>query len=158
MVATPGKERPYGWCVMNYNIVEANMNTRRRQLLKALDGTGCIPLCITSFPRSTHMHPVITRSLTISIIPFYFNFRLGCPGFTNPSHNPTPSGGASNSLFFPDEAIWSGHPRYKYYQLVSYSTYLCLTLFVQNSDKKHPTEEGWKSGYKYSKLVETFLW
>ena len=107
---------------------------------------------------TTHMHPVITRSLTVSIISFYFNFRLGCPGFTNPSHNPTPSGGASNSLFFPDEAIWSGHPRYKYYQFVSYSAYLCLMLFVQNSDKKHPTEEGWKSGYKYSKLVETFLW
>ena len=107
---------------------------------------------------TTHMHAVITRSLIVSIIPFYFNFRLGCPGFTNPSHNPTPSGGASNSLFFPDEAIWSGHPRYKYYQLVSYSTYLCLMLFVQNSDKKHPTEEGWKSSYKYSKLVETFLW
>jgi len=37
---------------MNYNIVEANMNMRRKQLLKALDGTGCIPLCITGFPRS----------------------------------------------------------------------------------------------------------
>ena len=36
---------------MNYNIVESNMKMRRNQLVKALEGTGCIPLCITGFPR-----------------------------------------------------------------------------------------------------------
>jgi len=51
-VGTPGRERPYGWCVMNYNIVESNMKMRRNQLVKALEGTGCVPLCITGFPRS----------------------------------------------------------------------------------------------------------
>lgn len=39
--------------------------------------------------------------------------RLGCPGFTHPQHKPTPDkvDGISRSAFFPDEAIYQGHPR-----------------------------------------------
>lgn len=40
-------------------------------------------------------------------------FRLGCPSFTDPPHPTTPEEGASKSLFFPDEAIYPGHPRFK---------------------------------------------
>ncbi len=39
--------------------------------------------------------------------------RLGCPGFTTPEHDPKEDNEVSHSLFFPDSAIWSGHPRYK---------------------------------------------
>lgn len=39
--------------------------------------------------------------------------RLGCPDFTDPPTKPTPDEGATRSLFFPDEAIYPGHPRFK---------------------------------------------
>ncbi|ELV11968.1 Glutamate--cysteine ligase catalytic subunit [Tupaia chinensis] len=40
------------------------------------------------------------------------NPKLGCPGFTLPEYKPNPvEGGASKSLFFPDEAI-NKHPRF----------------------------------------------
>jgi glutamate--cysteine ligase catalytic subunit len=64
------------------------MALRRHQLEEMLKGSGTIPLSMTVFPR------------------------LGCPNFTDPTHQPTPTSGASHSLFFPDEAIWTGHPRY----------------------------------------------
>lgn len=47
---------------------------------------------------------------------FYYiftNCRLGCPDFTDPLSHPTPDQGATRSLFFPDEAIFPGHPRFK---------------------------------------------
>lgn len=40
-------------------------------------------------------------------------FRLGCDSFTDPLAKPTPNAGATRSLFFPDEAIFPGHPRFK---------------------------------------------
>lgn len=40
-------------------------------------------------------------------------YRLGSPDFTDPAAQPTPDSGASRSLFFPDEAIFGGHPRFK---------------------------------------------
>ena len=61
---------------------------RHQQLLDVLKGTPTIPLGITVFPR------------------------LGCPGFTEPQHEPHPQGGASRSLFFPNDVVWRGHPRY----------------------------------------------
>jgi glutamate--cysteine ligase catalytic subunit len=64
------------------------LSRRRHQLEEMLKGSGTIPLSMTVFPR------------------------LGCPNFTDPTHQPTPTSGASHSLFFPDEAIWTGHPRY----------------------------------------------
>lgn len=41
--------------------------------------------------------------------------RLGCPKFSFPSFDvqPNSSESAAQSLFFPDEAIFSGHPRFK---------------------------------------------
>ena len=42
------------------------------------------------------------------------SFRLGCPNFTFPNFDPTPVGGTSCSLFFPDQAIYQGHPRFRY--------------------------------------------
>jgi hypothetical protein len=46
---------------------------------------------------------------------FHVSFicRLGCHDFTDPLAVPTPESGASHSLFFPDEAIFQGHPRFK---------------------------------------------
>ena len=43
-------------------------------------------------------------------------FRLGCLNFTNPPTTPTPQEGASRSLFFPDGAIFQGHPRFRLVQ------------------------------------------
>jgi glutamate--cysteine ligase catalytic subunit len=37
---------------------------------------------------------------------------LGCPNFAYPSYSPTPTCGVTRSLFLPDEAIFSGHPRF----------------------------------------------
>lgn len=42
-----------------------------------------------------------------------FFFRLGCENFTDPIAKPTPNEGATRSLFFPDAAIFPGHPRFK---------------------------------------------
>lgn len=42
-----------------------------------------------------------------------FSFRLGCENFTHPPTKPTPTEGATQSLFFPDEAVFPGHPRFK---------------------------------------------
>ncbi|KAL1140373.1 hypothetical protein AAG570_000305 [Ranatra chinensis] len=83
---TPGK--PYGCLLAHFNIVEANMRYRRLEA-QSLVLPGEVIMTITSFPR------------------------LGCPNFTNPPSTPTPSGGASNSLFIPDEVIYPGHPRFK---------------------------------------------
>ncbi|XP_067014302.2 glutamate--cysteine ligase isoform X2 [Anabrus simplex] len=83
---TPGK--PYGGLLAHFNIVEANMRYRREEAEKLLK-SGEELMTLTSFPR------------------------LGCPHFTDPVTEPTPGSGASHSLFFPDEAIYPGHPRFK---------------------------------------------
>ncbi|XP_024943932.1 glutamate--cysteine ligase catalytic subunit isoform X2 [Cephus cinctus] len=41
------------------------------------------------------------------------NPTLGVLDFTDPPTKPTPNSGATRSLFFPDEAIYQGHPRFK---------------------------------------------
>lgn len=38
--------------------------------------------------------------------------RLGCEDFTDPPTKPTPDKGATQSLFFPDDVIFPGHPRF----------------------------------------------
>ncbi|KAK3088140.1 hypothetical protein FSP39_015291 [Pinctada imbricata] len=83
---TPGK--PYGGLLAHFNVVEANMKLRREEITKRL-GTNEVPLSLTSFPRT------------------------GCPNFTVPEHKPTPTSGASRSLFYPDEVIFPGHPRFR---------------------------------------------
>lgn len=82
---TPGQ--PYGGTMSEFNTVEDNMRKRRKEATSLLEENQA--LCtITSFPR------------------------LGCPGFTLPEYKPNPvEGGASKSLFFPDEAI-NKHPRF----------------------------------------------
>jgi len=62
---------------------------RREQLQEALKGTSTSPVSLTVFPR------------------------IGCLGFTQPEHAPNTTDSASKSLFFPDEAIWRSHPRYR---------------------------------------------
>lgn len=42
-----------------------------------------------------------------------FSYRTGAPDFTDPPTQPTPNTGVSRSLFFPDEAIYPNHPRFK---------------------------------------------
>ncbi|KAL5493226.1 hypothetical protein EMCRGX_G014373 [Ephydatia muelleri] len=82
---TPGSS-PYGGCFINFNLVEANMRLRRQQLQEVLKGEPYFPLSISV---------------------------LGCPQFTEPHCVPKPSSSVSHSIFFPDEAIWTSHPRYK---------------------------------------------
>ncbi|XP_012264926.1 glutamate--cysteine ligase catalytic subunit [Athalia rosae] len=83
---TPGK--PYGGLLAHFNVVEANMQYRRQEATMLLQ-PGEVLMSLTSFPR------------------------LGAPDFTDPPTKPTPTSGASHSLFFPDEAIFPGHPRFK---------------------------------------------
>ncbi|XP_047371135.1 glutamate--cysteine ligase isoform X2 [Vespa velutina] len=83
---TPGK--PYGGLLAHFNVVEANMRYRRQEATKLLKH-GEVLMSLTNFPR------------------------LGASDFTDPPVVPTPSAGASRSLFFPDEAIYPGHPRFK---------------------------------------------
>ncbi|XP_026829944.1 glutamate--cysteine ligase catalytic subunit isoform X2 [Ooceraea biroi] len=83
---TPGK--PYGGLLAHFNVVEANMRYRRQEATKLLQPNEVL-MSLTVFPR------------------------VGAPDFTDPSSYPTPDTGASRSLFFPDEAIYPGHPRFK---------------------------------------------
>ncbi|XP_053600985.1 glutamate--cysteine ligase catalytic subunit [Plodia interpunctella] len=83
---TPGK--PYGGLLAHFNIVEANMQYRRAEASTLLKD-GEVIMSITNFPR------------------------LGCPNFTSPPYPPTPNEGVTRSLFFPDQGIFPGHPRYK---------------------------------------------
>lgn len=83
---TPGK--PYGGLLAHFNIVEANMRHRREEASQLLKKDEAL-MTLTSFPR------------------------LGCKNFTDPPTKPTPDQGATRSLFFPDEAIYPGHPRFK---------------------------------------------
>lgn len=39
--------------------------------------------------------------------------RLGCEEFCTPEAKPDPVNSASRSLFFPDEAIYPAHPRFR---------------------------------------------
>lgn len=86
---TPGI--PYGTdghLISSLCAVEGNMKFRRQEVLRLLDPEETV-MSITSFPR------------------------LGCPSFTYPTYYPKPETSASGSLFFPDEAIYGGHPRFK---------------------------------------------
>ncbi|XP_037932315.1 glutamate--cysteine ligase-like [Teleopsis dalmanni] len=85
---TPGK--PFGGLMANLNLVEANMRYRRQEVTQLLDKDECV-MSITNFPR------------------------LGAPEFTYPIYYPKPDDpkSAAKSLYFPDEAIFPGHPRFK---------------------------------------------
>ncbi|XP_050027889.1 glutamate--cysteine ligase catalytic subunit [Dermacentor andersoni] len=83
---TPGQ--PYGSLISHFNVVEANMKARRDEAIACLK-KGEEILCVTTFPR------------------------LGCPGFTYPVYQPHPKDSNMRSLFFPDEATFPGHPRFR---------------------------------------------
>ncbi|KAL5277748.1 GCLC family protein [Megaselia abdita] len=85
---TPGK--PYGGLLAHFNLVEANMRYRREEVSALLKPNEKV-MSITNFPR------------------------LGSPLFTAPEYLPTPEKelSAARSLYFPDEAIYPGHPRFK---------------------------------------------
>lgn len=57
----------------------------------------------------------IVRTYTFSSFFLWNTFRLGCPNFTYPNFKPTPGKGISSSLFFPDQAVFQGHPRFRYW-------------------------------------------
>ncbi|KRZ54088.1 Glutamate--cysteine ligase [Trichinella nativa] len=81
---TPGE--PYS-NIESFKSVQENMCKRRLEVEKYLLDDEAL-LTFGSFPR------------------------LGCPNFTYPSTEATPQSGYSRSLFFPDEAIFTGHPRF----------------------------------------------
>ena len=89
---TPG--HPYGEdlsnqkLMCNFTQIEANMKIRRMEIQSLLNPDEFL-LSITSFPR------------------------LGCPSFTFPEYRPDPHTSVTGSLFFPDEAIFNGHPRFR---------------------------------------------
>lgn len=83
---TPGK--PYGALASCFNVVEANMRARRREVESLLEQDESL-LCLTSYPR------------------------LGCAEFTHPSCQTDPRNSALCSLFFPDDVVFGGHPRFK---------------------------------------------
>lgn len=85
---TPG--RPYGGLLAHFNVVEANMRYRRQELSAMLQDGESV-MSITNFPR------------------------LGCDSFTFPVFHPRPDdpSSANRSCYFPDEAIFPGHPRFK---------------------------------------------
>ncbi|XP_054720488.1 glutamate--cysteine ligase catalytic subunit-like isoform X2 [Uloborus diversus] len=83
---TPGT--PYGSLSSCFNTVEANMKARREEVEELLESDECL-LCLTSFPR------------------------LGCKNFTFPPVEHDPRTSVLRSLFFPDLAVYGGHPRFK---------------------------------------------
>lgn len=85
---TPGQ--PYGGLLAHFNVVEANMRYRRQEVSELLHPDEVV-MSITNFPR------------------------LGTPNFTWPIYKTQPNNedGAARSLYFPDEAIFPAHPRFK---------------------------------------------
>ncbi len=122
---TPG--RPFGHLPEYLNVVEYDMR-RRRQLVQKRLPANCYILCLTAFPRWFFL---LSQYLSLRHYPIYLisaNFRLGCPNFTYPPARATPDSAeaVSRSLFFPDAAIFPGHPRFKYVHVP------LLTFFLNN--------------------------
>lgn len=85
---TPGQ--PYGCLLAHFNVVEANMRRRRRDVEQLLADDEAI-MSLTNFPR------------------------LGTPRCTWPEYETRPEDATSigRSRYFPDEAINSDHPRFR---------------------------------------------
>lgn len=85
---TPGQ--PFGGCLTQFNRVEDSMRTRREEVMAMLNANNEVAVCFAAFPR------------------------IGCPGFTEPICPVSPAlNPSSNSLYFPDRAIYPNHPRFK---------------------------------------------
>lgn len=84
---TPGK--PFEGFLTHFNMVEPNMRHRRQEITDLLERDECI-LSLSNFPR------------------------LGCPEFTYPIYRPQPNNPQSVTMsqYYPDEATFSGHPRF----------------------------------------------
>jgi glutamate--cysteine ligase catalytic subunit len=78
---------PYEHDISCIKKIESNMKTRRQQAQELLGQNEYL--------------------MTFSTFPL-----LGCPDFTWPQANTTPDKGITRSLFFPDDAIFKGHPKY----------------------------------------------
>jgi len=83
---TPGA--PYESSVSEFNKVQENMRKRRLQVKELLAKNEFL-FSLTGFPR------------------------LGCPGFTEPPAQAQPQTSHTKSLFWPSEATFPGHPRFR---------------------------------------------
>ena len=83
---TPGQ--PYDHEIINFNKLEENMRLRRKEVISLLNLKDEYCASLTAFPL------------------------LGSQDFTYPSYKPTPDKGVTRSIFFPDQAIFPGHPRF----------------------------------------------
>ncbi|VDN27006.1 unnamed protein product, partial [Cylicostephanus goldi] len=89
---TPGV--PYGGLLACFNVVEANMVVRRKEVQKMLKK-------YTSFVQGESVLSISFPS-------------LGAPDFTSPPMKPTPTeDGPGRSIFWPEDAVFCGHPRFK---------------------------------------------
>lgn len=78
---------PYEHDISQIKEIEKNMKLRRKQAQQHL-GSNEYVMTFSTFPQ------------------------LGCPDFTYPKAMTTPDDGITKSIFFPDEAIFNGHPKY----------------------------------------------
>lgn len=83
---TPGS--PYAGDIAEFNKVQENMRKRRQEVQALLPPDEHV-FSLTAFPL------------------------MGCENFTSPSLQADPEGSVSQSLFWPDPAIFEGHPRFK---------------------------------------------
>ncbi|XP_066922074.1 glutamate--cysteine ligase catalytic subunit-like [Clytia hemisphaerica] len=84
---TPGQ--PFGGCLTQFNRVEKSMKSRREELERMIQRPNEAIICFASFPR------------------------IGCPDFTEPTYEVSPElNPASNSLYYPDAAVYPDHPRF----------------------------------------------
>ncbi len=79
---------PYGGEIDHFNEVEKNMLHRRQEVEKLLQEDEIL--------------------VSMAIFP-----RLGCNSFTWPEASPDPQNSFTRSLFWPSEATYQGHPRFK---------------------------------------------
>lgn len=123
---TPGQ--PYGSFLNCFNQVENNMRRRRLEVNRYLKENESV-LSFTSFPRWVSLSRFLSCGFSGSR---FMVGRLGCPNFVFPSATTDPINGVSRSLFFPDDAIFPGHPRFRYIQTGLYrfhkAPYCCRTL------------------------------
>ena len=69
----------------------------------------------------------------------FFYYRLGCPDFSQPLTQPTPNDGFSKSLFFSDNVIFTGHPRFRY-DTINISTLKLLSFYQSTYTKCKVTQ------------------
>lgn len=81
-------KQPFGYELNVFKILEENIDLRRKIVENLLKKDEYL-MAITAFPL------------------------LGCENFTHPTYKATPNCGITQSLFYPDEVIFDGHPRFR---------------------------------------------